>query len=191
MINCLVKIIGFIYFKISVLLQRCKSKYILSGLKKHGSDCHIGAYCSFVNLDNISLGSSVSIGDHACFTAAKAEINIGNHVMFAPGCSVITGNHRINRIGKYMDKVTEKETENDQAVIIEDDVWIGQNVTILKGVTVGKGSVIGAGSIITKNVPPYTIAFTEAKMITKPRFTKSEIAEHEQILYNKGSEDSV
>lgn len=191
MINCLVRIIGFIYFKFSILLQQCRSKYILYKLKNHGSDCHIGAYCSFVNFGNISLGSSVSIGDYACFTAANAEISIGNHVMFAPRCSVITGNHRINQTGKYMDEVTEKETENDQAVIIEDDVWIGQDVTILKGVTVGKGSVIGAGSIITKSIPPYTIAFTEARTVAKPRFTKAEITEHERLLSNKGSDEGV
>lgn len=41
---------------------------------------------------------------------------------------------------------------------IEDDVWIGANITILKGVTIGKGSVIAAGSVVTKDVPPCTIA---------------------------------
>jgi acetyltransferase-like isoleucine patch superfamily enzyme len=43
-------------------------------------------------------------------------------------------------------------------VIVDDDVWLGYNVTVLPGVTIGKGSVIGAGSVVTKNIPPYSIA---------------------------------
>lgn len=42
-------------------------------------------------------------------------------------------------------------------VTIEDDVWIGVNVTILPGVTVGKGSVLGAGAVVTKDVKPFTV----------------------------------
>jgi len=38
--------------------------------------------------------------------------------------------------------VGEKRSEDDQFVIIEDDIWVGTNVTILKGVTVGQGSII-------------------------------------------------
>ena len=43
-------------------------------------------------------------------------------------------------------------------IVIEDDVWIGGNVTILPGVTIGKGSVIGAGSVVTKSIPAGVIA---------------------------------
>ena len=41
---------------------------------------------------------------------------------------------------------------------IQDDVWIGANVTILKGVIIGRGSVIVAGALVVKEVPPYTIS---------------------------------
>jgi len=37
-------------------------------------------------------------------------------------------------------KEDEKLPENDKDVIIEDDVWVGCNVTILKGVIIGKGT---------------------------------------------------
>jgi acetyltransferase-like isoleucine patch superfamily enzyme len=39
-------------------------------------------------------------------------------------------------------------------IVIEDDVWIGPNVTILKGVRIGSGSFIEPGSLITRSVPP-------------------------------------
>lgn len=39
-------------------------------------------------------------------------------------------------------------------VIIEDNVWIGGNVSICPGVRIGANSVIGAGSVVIKDVPP-------------------------------------
>ena len=45
----------------------------------------------------------------------------------------------------------------DEPIIIEDEVWIGANVTILPGVRIGKCSVIGAGSVVTKDVEEYSI----------------------------------
>ena len=43
-------------------------------------------------------------------------------------------------------------------IIIEENVWLGVNVTVLKGVRIGKNSVIGAGSIVTKDIPDNVIA---------------------------------
>ena len=79
--------------------------------------------------------------------------------MFGPNCSIITGDHRIDIVGKYMSEVTvaEKLPENDLPVTIEGDNWIGANAIILKGVTVGTGSVVAAGSVVIHNVPPYSI----------------------------------
>ena len=44
-----------------------------------------------------------------------------------------------------------------KGITIEDDCWIGSNVTILDGVTIGKGSVIGAGTLVTKDIPADSI----------------------------------
>lgn len=42
-------------------------------------------------------------------------------------------------------------------MVIEDDVWIGANVTITAGITIGRGSVLAAGAVVTKDVPPFSI----------------------------------
>ena len=44
-----------------------------------------------------------------------------------------------------------------QPVVIEDDVWIGGNVTVLPGVTIGQGAVVAAGAVVTRDVPPRTL----------------------------------
>ena len=51
----------------------------------------------------------------------------------------------------------DKLPENDAAVVIEDAVWKGANVTILKDVTIGRGSVVAVGAVVTKACPPYSI----------------------------------
>jgi acetyltransferase-like isoleucine patch superfamily enzyme len=46
----------------------------------------------------------------------------------------------------------------DAPVIIEDNVWLGVNVTVLKGVNIGKNTVVGAGSLVTKSLPENVVA---------------------------------
>jgi len=46
----------------------------------------------------------------------------------------------------------------DPRIIIEDDVYIGCNVTVLAGVRIGRGARIGAASVVTKDIPPGVIA---------------------------------
>ncbi len=41
--------------------------------------------------------------------------------------------------------------------MIEDDVWIGANVTIVDGVTVGAHAVVAAGAVVTRDVAPWTV----------------------------------
>ena len=99
--------------------------------------------------------------------------------------TIVTGNHRIDVIGKPIIDVYDKLPENDEPVIIEDDVWIGANVTILKGVTIGRGAVIAAGSVVNTCVSAYSISGGVISRHLKFRFTIDEIIEHEKILYSE------
>ena len=42
-------------------------------------------------------------------------------------------------------------------VIIEDNVWIGDQACIMPNVIIGKGAIIGANAVVTKNVIPYSV----------------------------------
>lgn len=107
----------------------------------------------------------------------------------AVGLTAICGNH-LCVVGKPYCEVTEKlKSELDKNhefsgdIIIEEDVWIGANVTLLQGITIGRGAIVGAGSVVRTNVPPYaTITGNPAKIVAF-RFSPSEILQHELLLY--------
>ena len=152
-------------------------------LKKCGKDVRFGKNIE-ITWGNCSIGDDVYVGDDATFLCANAQLCIGDHVMFWPNCSIITGDHRIDIVGKYMSEVTvaEKLPENDLPVTIEGDNWIGANAIILKGVTVGTGSVVAAGSVVIHNVPPYSIVGGVPAKVISERFSPSEIQQHEKAL---------
>lgn len=70
-------------------------------------------------------------------------------------------------------------------MVVEEDVWIGCNVTLLSGVTVGRGSVIAAGAVVTKSCPPYSLLGGVPAKVIKIRMSVDEILEHERNLYPK------
>jgi len=137
----------------------------------------------YFGIENLKIGNDVSIPRFAHIFCTDAPLSIGNKVIFGPAPTIVTGNHRIDVVGKYIVDSHEKASDNDKEVSIEDDVWIGANVTILMGVTVGRGSVIAAGAIVNKSCPPYSIIGGIPAKILKFRFTIDEVIEHEKALY--------
>lgn len=138
-------------------------------------------------LHNLSIGDGTSIPKGSVFYCTEAPLTIGKKVVFGPKPTIITGDHRIDVVGKYILDNTEKLSENDAPVIIEDDVWCGANVTILKGVTIGRGSVIAAGAVVTKDIPRYSIAAGVPAKVIKMRFTPEQIKEHEKLIESRAS----
>lgn len=104
-------------------------------------------YCCYGT--NITLGEYTYVNMNCSFVD-DGKINVGKKVMFGPGVAVAAVGHPIRPdMRKYMYTDT---------VTIEDNCWIGANVTICPGVTVGENSVIGAGSVVTKDIPANVIA---------------------------------
>lgn len=152
-----------------------------SMLGKHGSNIHIGRNVKG-NLENVFLKDNVSLGEENLFLSSNAKVYIGNNVMFGPRVTVITGDHRMDVVGRPMIEVTDKIPENDQDVVFMGDNWIGANVTILKGVTIGQGSVIAAGAVVTKNVTDYSIwGGVPAKKI-HDRFEPDKLKKHIYLI---------
>ena len=52
-------------------------------------------------------------------------------------------------------------------IVVEEDVWIGANVTVAPGVTIGRGSVIGAGAVIAKDVAANSVVTSGSQVVRK------------------------
>ena len=158
------------------------------GMKHCGKGVYLRPMSSDIKgLENLSVGDGTSIPKGSTIYCTEAPLTIGRKVIFGPRPTIITGDHRIDIVGKYIIDVTvnEKLPENDAPVVIEDDVWCGANVTILKGVTIGRGSVVAAGAVVTQSFPPYSIIGGVPAKLIKMRFTEEQIREHERLLYGK------
>lgn len=98
-----------------------------------------------------TIGEDVFI-NHGCYLMDGGGITIGRHCFLGPNCGLYTANHPL--------LAKERNAGFEQAcpIHIEDNVWIGADVTILPGVTIGRGSVIGAKSLVTKDIPAGVLA---------------------------------
>ena len=128
------------------------------------------------NWRNLRIGDDVSINENNLFMSTRAKVIIGNHVMFGPNVTCITGDHRTDIPGRVMTSITESEKlpENDQDIIMKGDNWIGANSTILKGVTIGEGSIVAACALVTRDVPPYSIVGGVPARVIKYRFSDND-----------------
>lgn len=159
---------------------------MLSLFKSHGKNILFYPTNSFIFYKNIILGSDIAIGPRATLVASLSNIFIGDNVLFGPNVTIIAGNHSSHIIGKLLSdyKISDKLEQDDRSVIIENDVWVGANVTILNGVTIGRGSIIAAGSVVIKNVKPYSIVGGVPAKFIKHRWSLEQIIKHEEILYD-------
>ena len=166
------------------ILRYLNRKKAMSKFAHVGSDFRIESPYNIAGHQNITFSDSTYIGPNAVIYSTGAKLNIGSHFVAGPGLTIITGDHRVDFVGKYIDEVrgNDKLPENDQDVIIGDDVWCGANVTILKGVTIGRGAVVAAGSVVTKDVEPYAIVGGVPAKTIKMRFTENQMIEHEKQL---------
>lgn len=107
----------------------------------------IGNYCYFCNV----------------ILLCELELRIGNYVVAGWNTTLAdTDFHPISPAARIKDAIACSPLGHGRPrppiqtlpVVLEDDVWIGPNVTILKGVRIGKGAFIEAGALITHDVPP-------------------------------------
>lgn len=103
----------------------------------------IGRYCSFAN--------SVRIID-----ADHPLTALSTHPLFYEAEAGLLGHHVIN----------------PRPTVIEDDVWLGHNVTVTPGCKlIGRGAVIAAGAVVTRDVPRYAVVAGMPATVKRYRFT--------------------
>lgn len=147
---------------------------------------------NFGNPRNIFIGNYVGIGSHVFISAINARCIIKDHCAIAERFTVHTGNHA-QVVGKFVTDITDRNKPRgyDADVVVEEDVWIGCNVTLLSGVKIGRGSIVAAGSVVTKSCLPYSVIGGIPAKFIKYRFCIDEIVKHEQILYDEKERLSI
>jgi acetyltransferase-like isoleucine patch superfamily enzyme len=102
----------------------------------------------------LSVGAETSIHLRCQLMAYKSSIVIGRGVALAANCSLYPYDHGV----APGTPIREQALESRGPIIIDDEAWLGANVTVLSGVRIGKGAVIGAGSVVTRDVPDGCVA---------------------------------
>ena len=136
------------------------------------------------NPNNFYMGDNAGIDFGAVIMNTRAKFILGQNSAAAFGLSVVTGNHE-RRLGRFFLTVTdeEKSDESDKDVIVEEDCWIGINVTLLSGVTVRRGTTVAAGSVVSKSTAPYSVVGGVPAKHIKFYWSIEQILEHEKALY--------
>ena len=163
--------------------NRIYTQLVRGGFGSFGQGCTVQATMRCTNPGSIHLGDRVFIGADAwidCFAGyppsgqsftPRLEIGEGTMIGYHSHIMVV-GQMTIGKNVLIADKVYISDNlhgfENielpvfeqpltHRPVVIEDEVWIGENACILPGVTIGRHSVIGSNAVVTKDVPPYSV----------------------------------
>jgi len=120
--------------------------------------------CIIIHTSKLRLGNNVSIGRRS-FISAKGGLTIGNNVLIAFDCVILTEKHI------YGPNITVWKSGFASAPVrIGNNVLVGTKAIIMPGVTIGDNVIIGAHSVVTKNIPSNTVAAgIPAKVIKKIR----------------------
>lgn len=108
-------------------------------------------------LSTLRPGALLKIGNHCGLSgtviSAATSVVLGDNVLCGANVTITdTDWHHIDRTKEG------KQQAPSAPVVIEDDVWLGINVTVLKGVTIGRGSVIAPHSVVTRDIPQCVLA---------------------------------
>lgn len=138
---------------------QCCKKIFLSC----GKNVNIERKAYFASGVNLVIGDNSGIGINSYI---PGDTVIGRNVMMGPNCYILSNNHSFNCIDIPM---IEQGHTKCEKTIIEDDVWIGRNVTFTPGRTVRKGSIVAACCVLTKDFPEYSIVGGNPSRLLKYR----------------------
>lgn len=171
-------------------MHRAYEKYILPHYFIHRLG-FCGKNVSFRNryriptnaLKNVYLYDNTSVKD-LCVISRGGKFIMKRSSTASVGLMVITGMHgRVPGIMFHELSRAHCETDKELDIVVEEDVWIGANVTLLPGVKVGRGATVAAGAVVTKDIPPYCVAGGVPAKFIKFYWSIETILEHEKQCY--------
>lgn len=149
----------------------------MDGTMRHGIDLgdhvKIGPYSTLLGAPISNMGEGIRIGansavDAYCFLGSSGAINVGENVIMGQHVCFHPENHNFDRT----DIPIRTQGTTRTGITIEDDVWVGANVTFLDGTYVERGSIIGAGSLVRGRIPAYSVAVGAPARVIRSRNPK-------------------
>jgi len=92
----------------------------------------------------------------------EGHIEIGCNCIIGPNVVFRTSDHKFT--GREIPM--REQGHKPGTIMMQDNVWIGANVSIIGSVRIGEGAIVGAGAVVTDNVDDFAIvADVPAKQI--------------------------
>ncbi len=132
--------------------------------------------------EQVFLYDDTNIFAGATFLMSKGKFIMKRHSGAAQGLTVVTNTH-LTSPGEWFKDSVRRKYDRDVDIVVEEDVWIGTNVTLLAGSHIGRGATIGGGAVVRTRIPPYAIVIGNPVKVAGFRFTPDETVEHEKALY--------
>lgn len=166
-----------------IALKRCWFTS-LSDLGSSGKNSVIGFPVYITSPKNVHMEDNTVIRLGAYFINNSGEnIFIKKYTVVGPRCTIVTNNHRSTVGIPHVLLGASHVNDTSSDIVINEDVWIGANVTILSGAELGRGCIVGACSMVNKHIPPYALVVGTPAKIVGVKFTLEQVLEHEKALY--------
>jgi acetyltransferase-like isoleucine patch superfamily enzyme len=133
---------------------------------------------------NVFLYKNTIIHEYHKFITHHGKFVMKENSIAATGLTVITSSHGIYNIGDYPGGQGWSDLKSSD-VIVEEEVWLGANVTLCPGTHIQRGVVVATGSVClkSKEYPPYCIIGGSPAQFIKFKFTLEQQIEHEKIRF--------
>jgi maltose O-acetyltransferase len=112
-----------------------------------GARSSINMGARFDTPGRLTVGEASTINAN-CRLDARGGLRIGSNVSISEEVVILTAEHDLQARGF---------DGREEAVIIDDYVFVGTRAMILPGVRLGRGCAVAAGAVVTKDVAAHTI----------------------------------
>lgn len=173
-----------LYDKLMKYREEHKMNRLKSALAKCSSTTQLFLPSRILGAKNVYLHDYVRIMPQSVIMASGGKFIMKKFSGASFNLTVVTSNHRPTvGIPNFFNNSFHINEVIKGDIIIEEDCWLGMNVSLLPGAHIGRGAVIGANTLINREIPPYAVVVGVPNRIIATKFTKEEIIEHEKELY--------
>lgn len=128
-----------------------------------------GSYVVAARIPHIGSQVTLEIGNHASFNGITVTgvggAKISNYFHSGTNVKIMLGSHDYDN----GDRIPYGILYSHKEVVIDDFVWLGDDVTIAGNVHIGEGAIVAIGSVVVKDVPRCAIVGGNPAKVIKYR----------------------